>query len=120
MPERKQDMWHVIISAKDGSRGRAFDLRVEGAVSLPRPMTALEAADQALRVEVRRDSIPSRITVDVWGRAEIGSPEMRQCSAVADYDDTQKKYMRYVPWEAHEYEEIGQPHDDVTLYAFKS
>lgn len=111
MDERRQDTWRVIVNANDELGKRIFDLRVEGVVDLPRPMTALDAADYALRVAVRQGLSASGIEVAVWGRADIGSEIMRLCAAVAEYDGKRGAYLRYTPWlgEGRYYQEIGDP-----------
>jgi hypothetical protein len=108
--ERSQDTWRVVINASDENGKKIHGLRMEGVVDLPRPMTALDAADYALRVAVRQGPLPSGIEVGVWGRADIGSEIMRLCSAVAKYDDERRVYLRYTPWLGDgEYREIGEP-----------
>lgn len=108
--ERKQDTWRVIINADDENGKRIYGLRVEGVIDLPRPMTAIDAADYALRVAVRQGPLPSGIEAAVWGRADIGSEIMHLCTAVAKYDDGQSVYLRYTPWLGDgEYREIGEP-----------
>ncbi|MFE0472624.1 hypothetical protein ACFW2V_13515 [Streptomyces sp. NPDC058947] len=112
MSERKQDAWRVIINAKNGSGLAIYEHRREGIVDLPKPMTYLDAADYALRVAVRVDfdPLPAEITVDVWGRPDIGGTLMRQCSAVAVYDQDRGAYMRWTPWVAVDArKEIGDP-----------
>lgn len=110
MSERSQDTWRVIVNASDENGKRIHGLRMEGVVDLPRPMTALDAADYALRVAVRQGPLPSGIEVAVWGRADIGSEIMRLCSAVAKYDDKRNVYLRYTPWLGDgEYRDIGEP-----------
>jgi hypothetical protein len=106
----------VIINGvnKDGSR--VYDFRIEGVVDLPRPMTALDAADFALRVMVHQNPVVHEIEAAVWGRADIGSQLRRECSAVAKYDGKQGVHMRYTPWLGDgEYREIGDPEGAVIL-----
>jgi len=108
--ERSQDTWRVIVNANDENGKKIYGLRMEGVVDLPRPMTAPDAADYALRVAVRQGPLPAEIEVAVWGRADVGSEIMHLCSAVAKYDDKRHAYMRYTPWlGGGEYREIGEP-----------
>ncbi|MCP9209567.1 hypothetical protein [Streptomyces cucumeris] len=111
--ERKQDMWRVIINATNDHGRRVPPLRIEGVIDLPRPMIALDAADHALRCAVKELLFrPHKITVDVWGRADIGSDLMRLCSAVAAFDTARDVYLRYAPWvgaPGDDYHEIGDP-----------
>lgn len=117
MSERRQDTWQVIINAKDSTGRPVYLLRIEGVVSLPRPMTALNAADYALRCVAAGPLYrPHGITVDVWGRADMGSEITRLCSAVAEYDRKEDAYLRYAPWDTRgEYQEIGDPEGTVIL-----
>jgi hypothetical protein len=109
-------MWRVIVNANDENGKAIYGLRVEGVVDLPRPMTALDAADYALRVAVRQGPLPSEIKVAVWGRADIGSESMYLCSAVAKYDDGRHIYLRCTPWLSEgECREIGDPEGAVIL-----
>ena len=110
MTERKQDMWRIEIHSQNEEREIIPGLRISGAVDLPRPMAALDAADYALRVAVSMGPLPACITVDVLGRSDIGSDLHRLCSAVAEYDNTRKAYLRYTPWIGGEqYQPIGKP-----------
>lgn len=119
MSEREQDVWCVIVNYRDENRMLVHQHRVEGVVSLPRPMTALDAADYALRAVVQTVRPPlAHVTVDVWGRADIGSEPMRLCSAVAQYADGLGKYLRYTPWEiGTSHEDIGDP-EGAVIHAF--
>lgn len=117
MSERKQDTWRVIINAQDGSGKNVFPLRIEGVVDLPRPMTAPDAADYALRCVVVGPLYRHYgITVDVWGRADVGSEIMRLCSAVAKYSSKLDVHLRYTPWLGEgTCREIGDPEGAVIL-----
>jgi hypothetical protein len=108
--DRKQDLWQIFIYAQHEGGEIISGLEISGAVELPRPMAALDAADHALRVAVRMGPLPASITVDVLGRADIGSDLHRLCSAVARYDDTRKEFMRYTPWiDGEQYQRIAEP-----------
>lgn len=113
MGERKQDMWHVIISGTDKSGTAAHPMQLEGALSLPRPMDSMDAVDHALRLAIERASKassgvpPMRIRASVWGLHDKGGDERHMCSAVADYFTEKWTYLRYCPWvDDGEYQEI--------------
>jgi hypothetical protein len=119
MTERRQDMWRVIVNFKNENRKTLFEPRIEGVVDLCRPMVALDAADYALRAVVQTVHPPLvHISVDIWGRADIGSDPVRLCSAVAEHVSGLGKYLRYTPWGVGSgHEDIGDP-EGAAIIAF--
>lgn len=101
--ERKQDTWFVRTSYRDGrSDEKMFR---QGVLDLPRPMTAFDAADHAVRVEVHdvlvggARGIVRDVTVHVFGCTETGDPGRRHaCTAFARYDDGLGRFMRQETW----------------------
>lgn len=126
MTERKQDMWHVLISGTDKMGEAAHPMQLEGALSLPRPMDSMDTADHALRLAVERASKvssgvpPMRITASVWGLHDKGGDERHMCSAVADYFTEERTYRRYCPWVGdNEYREVQAP-EGAVLHEFSN
>jgi hypothetical protein len=103
-------MWRVIINASDENGKKIYDLRAEGVLVLPRPMTALHAADYALRVAVRQEPVPAEFEVAIWGWDDLASDITRLSGAVARYDDERGVYLRHAPWLIGVQDrEIGEP-----------
>lgn len=101
--DRRQDTWFVSVIHKN-SLGKGLIQR-EGVLDLPHPMTAFDAADYAVRVEVRDVasllSVPSHeVLATIWGRRRPGLDPGRDrvCTALARYDIERAAYLRQTPW----------------------
>lgn len=101
--ERRQDLWFVNVTDQD--RRAVASNRYRAVIDLPRPMTAFEAADYAVRIAVR--SILKggavgdghTVTADVmWRSASSAGARRRACEAVAVYDAGWDAFMRLEPW----------------------
>jgi hypothetical protein len=100
--DRKQDVWFVRMVL---TTGNIIISEEHGVIDLPRPMTAFDAADYAVRIGVRDvvkgDMVAHGygVTASIFGRNET-SPGMRthQYTAVAEYDADRDAFMRLEPW----------------------
>lgn len=103
MGERKQDVWLVVVTSTASGVTLSED---RGVIDLPRPMTAFEAADYAVRVGVRDAvkmgaSMPVNLKIEatVFGRYESGADgRKRECTALAEYDADRDVFKRMGPW----------------------
>lgn len=103
--ERRQDIWAVTVALRNG-RGEEVAHR-RGFVILLHPMTAFEAADRAVRIEVEHIGegagdpwTPRTIHAVVWGKREKGRHPgwVQQSGALAEYDADLGVFMRPKPW----------------------
>jgi len=123
MGDRKQDVWFVQTVITNGSGREIFNRR--GVIELPRPMEEFEAADYALRCEVRealRENSSAitdgtKVVSSIYGRTEIDPVRRLRCTAVARYDEAMDVFQRLMPWvsEGHWEEVQAQEGARITL-----
>lgn len=103
-PDRVQDVWRVEIAITAATDAMPLP-SARGFLDLPRPMTAFNAADYAVRLGVQ-DAIKahlaapgSTVTARVSGKS-LTSPGLgsHQCVAVAEFDAALNRFMRQEPW----------------------
>lgn len=102
---REQDTWFVSVVYRNGIGKDVLQRR--GILDLPHPMTAFDAADHAVRVEVRdvvpllgEQSRPHEIHAVIWSKREPdrAAGRFQACGALATYDPEKEVFMRLTPW----------------------
>jgi hypothetical protein len=97
----EQDTWFVSVTYRSAEGRELFGRK--GILDLPHPMTSFDAADYAVRVEVRdvlrplsMPNIPHTVHAVIWRKRDLGREPGRYqvCGAIAEYDANRDAFMR--------------------------
>lgn len=126
MEERKQDVWFVETGVNNGAGTQILWRR--GILDLPIPMGAFEAADYAVRYEVREtlrgaNSVitdGTEVVCAIYGRTEA-KPGRRGviCTAVGRYDEGMDVFQRLMPWVQEGHREEVKVQEGARIEAFE-